>query len=104
MRSKSISLAAESAEANDRGRWIIRRRCLAPGVIGGGLWPCCRCATTTARSRGHDGHVIIDINGQFYESGGRKGPWGGGAGVMKIKPPSSSYLSSFESILHPRGL
>jgi hypothetical protein len=22
---------------------------------------------------GHNGHVIIDINGQFYNSGGRKG-------------------------------
>jgi cell wall-associated NlpC family hydrolase len=53
---------------------------------------------------GHDGHVIIDINGQFYESGGRKGPWGGGAGVMKIKRPDASYLSSFERILHPQGL
>ncbi len=53
---------------------------------------------------GHDGHVIIDIDGQFYESGGMKGPWGGGAGVMKIKRPDSSYLSTFDRILHPQGL
>jgi cell wall-associated NlpC family hydrolase len=53
---------------------------------------------------GHDGHVIIDINNQFYESGGMKGPWGGGAGVMKIKRPSSDYLSTFDRILHPKGL
>jgi|SRR5450432_727699 hypothetical protein len=37
MRSKSIFLAAESAEADDRGRWIIRRACLTPGVIGAGF-------------------------------------------------------------------
>src|SRR4029077_15772988 len=27
---------------------------------------------------GQSGHVIIDINGQFYESGGSHGAWGGG--------------------------
>ena len=29
---------------------------------------------------GEHGHVIIEINGQFYESGGETGPWGGAAG------------------------
>lgn len=53
---------------------------------------------------GNPGHVIIDINGQFYESGGQAGPWGGGGGVMKIGTPSASYLSTFPSVLHPLGM
>jgi cell wall-associated NlpC family hydrolase len=53
---------------------------------------------------GENGHVIICINGQFYESGGRKGPWGGGGGVMKIQRPSADYLAAFPSVLHPQGL
>ena len=52
---------------------------------------------------GQSGHVIIQINGQFYESGGMHGAWGGG-GVQKIAQPSASYLSTFETILHPAGL
>lgn len=53
---------------------------------------------------GQDGHVIIDIDGQFYESGGESGSWGGGGGVEKISTPSASYLSTFNDILHPAGL
>jgi cell wall-associated NlpC family hydrolase len=53
---------------------------------------------------GHDGHVIIEINGQFYESGGMHGAWGGGGGVEKIGRPSDDYLKTFEHILHPDGL
>jgi cell wall-associated NlpC family hydrolase len=53
---------------------------------------------------GHDGHVIIDINGQFYESGGMHGAWGGGGGVEKIGRPSDDYLKTFEHVLHPDGL
>jgi cell wall-associated NlpC family hydrolase len=53
---------------------------------------------------GENGHVIICINGQFYESGGMKGPWGGGGGVMKIEKPSAAYLATFPSVLHPQGL
>jgi cell wall-associated NlpC family hydrolase len=49
-------------------------------------------------------HVIIEIGGQFYESGGMAGSWGGGGGVEKIATPSQSYLSSFTTILHPAGL
>src|SRR5215472_11006969 len=30
---------------------------------------------------GGQGHVIIEIDGQFYESGGQTGAWGGGGGV-----------------------
>jgi cell wall-associated NlpC family hydrolase len=53
---------------------------------------------------GENGHVMIEINGQFYESGGMHGPWGGGGGVQKIDRPSDSYLATFTSVLHPAGL
>ena len=53
---------------------------------------------------GQEGHVIIDLNGQFYESGGEAGSWGGGGGVEKIATPSASYLATFNDILHPSGL
>ena len=51
---------------------------------------------------GSGGHVIIDLNGTFYESGG-SALGGGGAGVKKITPPLD-YLVTFNTILHPRGL
>jgi cell wall-associated NlpC family hydrolase len=50
---------------------------------------------------GKQGHVIIDIAGQFYESGGQRGSWGGGGGVQEI---SASYLATFDEVLHPAGL
>jgi cell wall-associated NlpC family hydrolase len=53
---------------------------------------------------GVQGHVIIDIAGQFYESGGESGSWGGGGGVEKIGTPSAAYLATFNDILHPAGL
>jgi len=53
---------------------------------------------------GNPGHVIISINGQFYESGGTSGPWGGGGGVEKIGTPSAAYLATFPNVLHPLGL
>jgi cell wall-associated NlpC family hydrolase len=53
---------------------------------------------------GQEGHVIIDIGGQFYESGGMAGAWGGGGGVEKIGTPSASYLATFNAVLHPEGL
>ncbi len=53
---------------------------------------------------GQAGHVIIDINGQFYESGGERGSWGGGGGVAAISTPSACYLASFDRVLHPAGL
>ena len=49
-------------------------------------------------------HVIINIGGQFYESGGEHGAWGGGGGVAKIGTPSASYLATFNQVLHPAGL
>ena len=51
-----------------------------------------------------EGHVIISIDGQFYESGGQHGAWGGGGGVEKIGRPSASYLATFTNVLHPEGL
>jgi cell wall-associated NlpC family hydrolase len=53
---------------------------------------------------GQEGHVIIDIAGQFYESGGEAGSWGGGGGVEKIGTPSAAYLATFNDVLHPAGL
>jgi hypothetical protein len=50
------------------------------------------------------GHVIIEIDGQFYESGGSRGAWGGGGGVEKIGTPSADYLATFPNVLHPAGL
>jgi len=50
-------------------------------------------------------HVIIEINGQFYEAGGEDGPWRpGGEAVAKIERPPASYLSEFNLKLHPAGL
>jgi cell wall-associated NlpC family hydrolase len=57
----------------------------------------------TDAGSGND-HVIIDIAGQFYESGGGHGAWGGGGGVEKIAQPSQAYLDSFNRVLHPEGL
>ena len=48
--------------------------------------------------------MIIQIDGQFYESGGAAGAWGGGGGVEKIGRPSASYLATFDTVLHPSGL
>ncbi len=53
---------------------------------------------------GEEGHVIIDIAGQFYESGGESGSWGGGGGVERIATPSAAYLATFNDVLHPAGL
>ncbi len=53
---------------------------------------------------GQTGHVIIDLGGQFYESGGQQGGWGGGGGVAAIQTPSPAYLASFNQVLHPAGL
>ena len=53
---------------------------------------------------GGSDHVIININGQFYESGGESGAWGGGGGVAKIATPPPAYLATFDTVLHPAGL
>lgn len=72
-----------------------------PGIVAGpGQY-----VTIFDRSQpGSTGHVIIEIGGQFYESGGAAGAWGGGGGVERIGQPSASYLATFDTILHPTGL
>jgi cell wall-associated NlpC family hydrolase len=51
----------------------------------------------------NDEHVIIDIDGQWWESGGSSSD-GGAAMVHPIINPSTAYLKSFNKILHPQGL
>jgi cell wall-associated NlpC family hydrolase len=51
---------------------------------------------------GANEHVIIDLNGRFYESGG--GSASGGAPFVHEFSPSASYLASFNTLLHPTGL
>lgn len=51
---------------------------------------------------GANEHVIIDLNGTFYEEGG--GSASGGAPCVHKFTPSASYLASFNTILHPVGL
>jgi cell wall-associated NlpC family hydrolase/uncharacterized protein YukE len=51
---------------------------------------------------GANEHVIININGRFYESGG--GSASGGAPFVHQFNPSAGYLASFNTILHPTGL
>jgi hypothetical protein len=51
---------------------------------------------------GANEHVIIDINGHFYESGG--GGASGGAPYVHQFTPSHEYLASFHTVLHPVGL
>jgi cell wall-associated NlpC family hydrolase len=51
----------------------------------------------------NDEHVIIDIDGQWWESGGSTTD-GGAAMVHQIVDPNAGYLKSFNRILHPAGL
>jgi cell wall-associated NlpC family hydrolase len=51
---------------------------------------------------GPDEHVIIDLNGRFYEAGG--GSASGGAPFVHEFAPSHEYLASFNTVLHPAGL
>jgi cell wall-associated NlpC family hydrolase len=51
----------------------------------------------------NDEHVIIDIDGQWWESGGSTAD-GGAAMVHQIVNPNPAYLKSFNRILHPQGL
>jgi hypothetical protein len=51
---------------------------------------------------GPNEHVIIDLHGRFYESGG--GSASGGAPFVHQFRPSAAYLASFNAVLHPTGL
>jgi hypothetical protein len=57
----------------------------------------------TQDTTNNDEHVIIDIDGQWWESGGSTAD-GGAAMVHEISDPSKAYLKSFNRILHPVGL
>jgi hypothetical protein len=57
---------------------------------------------TDGGTPGND-HVIIDLNGSWYESGGNA-QFNPGGGVAKIPKPDAAYLSSFNRQLHPLGL
>jgi cell wall-associated NlpC family hydrolase len=57
----------------------------------------------TQDTSNNDEHVIIDIDGQWWESGGSSAD-GGAAMVHPILNPSKAYLKSFNRILHPQGL
>jgi len=50
-----------------------------------------------------DDHVIIDLNGRWWESGGSDGA-GGAPRVHRLRSISATYLLTFNEILHPRGL
>ncbi len=73
-----------------------------PGILPGpGKW-----VTMYDRTDGgslSEDHVIIDIDGHFWESGGSSSE-GGGAMVHPIADISLAYLATFNRILHPRGL
>ena len=56
----------------------------------------------TSADPGQD-HVIINIAGNWYESGGNSADNPSG-GVAKINPPSQAYLATFNQLLHPVGL
>ncbi len=47
-------------------------------------------------------HVIVRIDGQFWEEGG--GGASGAGEVHRMRNVSSTYLGSFNLILHPQGL
>jgi hypothetical protein len=49
-----------------------------------------------------DDHVIIDLNGDFWEEGGG-GP-SGAAMVHQMRGISGAYIRSFNVVLHPQGL
>jgi cell wall-associated NlpC family hydrolase len=56
----------------------------------------------TSADPGQD-HVIIDINGTWFESGGNSADNPSG-GVAQINPPSQAYLATFNQQLHPVGM
>ena len=69
-----------------------------PGILTGpGKWVTVY-DRTDGGALGQD-HVIINIDGQWWESGGTTS-----AGVHELPGVSSSYLSTFNLILHPAGL
>lgn len=74
-----------------------------PGILNGpGQWVTIYDRTLAGAGSVDNEHVIIDLDGQFWESGGSAAA-GGGAGVKRFSPPSS-YVQTFNRVLHPSGL
>jgi cell wall-associated NlpC family hydrolase len=68
-----------------------------PGIASGpGKWVTIFDRTNAAIT---SDHVIIDIEGQWWESGGTTT-----AGVHRITAVTASYLTTFNLVLHPQGL
>ncbi len=57
----------------------------------------------SADTTNNDEHVIVDLDGQWWESGGSAAD-GGAEEVHRIVDPNPAYLKSFNRILHPAGL
>ena len=73
-----------------------------PGIVNGpGRWVTIFDRTDAASTT--EDHVIIDIDGQWWESGGSSTD-GGAARVHRITDISSAYLETFNLVLHPRSL
>jgi cell wall-associated NlpC family hydrolase len=72
-------------------------------MLGKGRWVTVYDRTDGASTEAD--HVIIDLKGQWWESGG-SGLNGGAARVHRIKRKniSKTYLASFNLLLHPKGL
>lgn len=69
-----------------------------PGIVSGpGRWV--TIFDRTDGSSATDDHVIIDIDGQWWESGGSSV-----AGVHRMGAVSASYLATFNLVLHPQSL
>jgi cell wall-associated NlpC family hydrolase len=72
-----------------------------PGIVPGPGRYVTMFDRTDAASTTED-HVIIDINGQWWESGGSEAD--GNGGVHRMRGVTSSYLATFNRILHPEGM
>ncbi len=51
----------------------------------------------------NDDHVIIDLGGEWWESGGGAG-YGGAGQVHRIAHISPAYVRTFNTVLHPNGM
>jgi cell wall-associated NlpC family hydrolase len=73
-----------------------------PGIVSGpGRWVTIFDRTDAASTT--EDHVIIELDGQWWESGGSSTD-GGGADVHRLATISPSYLETFNLVLHPRSL
>jgi cell wall-associated NlpC family hydrolase len=75
----------------------------SPGILAGAGQYVTIYDKTNGGSPSND-HVIIDIAGNWFESGGGSGSGNPTGGVSQIPAPSAGYLTEFDRILHPQGL